>query len=414
MGSEDPSSPGSGVQYASSPLARGQSSSPLADNPFDDDAAVRIAMPTSQAASPTLPHTPTFGNAAPQQGKGSSRPGTSNEMRDSLASTNAGRRDSDLSIFTSSEAHKDYEDDTGMGMGGVKRTARNSFASSFASSSHRDGQSSSTRQSTQQMRAPSPSSFAGTTGHSASSGKSIAPSIHSSQSADEVILSPPNRPFAPTAYNDMNGGIPDSRHTSAALSMRSGYGSVLDGIPFNLSLGNDARNSQASEAGTGSHVSVPFHFGSGVPLPGRNISMNMGEGGGIRDSSATFRTSVASSSGGTTHNGTGSKRDTSYSVASASTHHGGNDKRDTSYSLASEWNGAFAGMPIQMGGIAEEAVPEVPSMYVRASTADDASAPAETKGRDSEEDQQTRDERYSSDSLAMAAAIARQFDERKE
>jgi hypothetical protein len=132
------------------------------------------------------------------------------------------------------------------------------------------------------------------------------------------------------------------------MSMRSGYASVLDGIPFNLSMSPDARLSQASSAG-----------------------------GGIDAS-------------------------------------GLNSRRDTSYSLASEWNGAFAGMPIMMGaggprgstattntfnmglGGSEEAapVPEVPSQYRKDSQVG------------------MGDDRYSSDSLAMAAAVARSFDDR--
>lgn len=361
---------------ASSPLARGQSSSPLSDNPFDDDAAVRIAMPSPGSnESPSLPLTPTFGGATalPSPDQRDSNMIPQGGLRMSMATTNT-RRDSDLSIFTSSEVHNDE--------GGVKRTARNSFASSFASV-HQGSSSSSSGQTGQQGRAPSPSSFAGTTGHS---NKSNAPSVHSYQSADEVILAPPNRPFV---SNDNNGG--DSRHTSAALSMRSGYGSVLDGIPFNLSLSPEARHSQASETG-GPHMSVPFTFGSGVPLQQGRRPSDAGTMAGMRDSSVTYRTSVASSSA-----------------------HGHLDKRDTAYSLASEWNGAFAGMPIQMGNIAEEAVPDVPSMYRQSTASNGADNGAVTQAKKDGKEESTagevRDDRYSSDSLALAAAVARQFDE---
>lgn len=186
--------------------------------------------------------------------------------------------------------------------------------------------------------------------------------------------------------------------------MRSGYGSVLDGIPFNLSLSPEARHSQASEAGTmagignaGSHVSVPFTFGTGPPLQGGRSSTATtaaGGQGGVRDSSVTYRTSIASSSA-----------------------HTSNDKRDTAYSLASEWNGAFAGMPILMGGIAEEAVPEVPSMYRQSTSSQTGNRGNEEqkKGDDGATNvREFNDDRYSSDSLAMAAAVARQFDERND
>ncbi|KAK9895701.1 hypothetical protein P389DRAFT_170405 [Cystobasidium minutum MCA 4210] len=370
---------------SNSPSSPGRDLSPLADNPFDDDAAVHIAIPSpSSSGGHSIPLTPTFGGvtALPspdhqQQQRESNVIVPEGGLRMSMATTNT-RRDSDLSIFTSSVAHND-------GDGGFRRTARNSFASSFASS-HQNPRAS--MSSGGQGRAPSPSSFAGTAGHSGASNKSNAPSVHSASSADEVILAPPNRPFV---SNENNGG--DSRHTSAALSMRSGYGSVLDGIPFNLALSPEARNSQASSSGMGPHMSIPFTFGGSIPQHqsmARRPSDAATSSGGVRDSSVTYRTSMASSS-----------------------MHG--DKRDTTYSLASEWNGAFGGMPIQMGNIAEEAVPEVPSMYrqstASAAGADTAAAKTESKEETRRTSAEMRDGRYSSDSLALAAAVARQFDD---
>jgi hypothetical protein len=392
-----PTSPGTNIALASSPLARQNSSSSsrthLGDNPFDDEMAVRIDIPSGKP--PALPLTPTFGTGGlptPAQMHNA-------QMRDSISS-HGGRRDSDISIFTSSDAI----DSNDVGAHG---TARNSFASSFVSN-NAGSTSSLHAHSGAGPRGPSPSSYVGTAGHSGSSNKSTAPSL-SSQSADEVILAPPNRPFVDNGGDTFGYGQGagfDSRHNSSAVSMRSGYGSVLDGIPFNLSLSPEAdarhsqasasasaRDSQASESGPG--MSVPLHFGGMVrPNSGaRSSSGGGGGGGGMRDSSATYRTSYASSS---THA------------------HGGSDKRDTSYSLASEWNGAFAGMPIMMGGPpGEEAVPEVPSMYQSAnhnaqSLNNSNNNYQNEHGRDSIAD---RDERYSTDSLALAAAVARQFDE---
>lgn len=416
-------------QYIPSPLSSSRSRhddsslkndySPSSDNPFDDEAAVKIAIPSSQEGTPVLPLTPTFGTSPMHTPlRQDSRPGTSNDhhshsdnIRESMTTTSNGRRGSDLSIFTSTDVqHDDYDDYHHHHQGG-RRTVRNSFASSTAAS---------TFQRQQSGRRPSPSSFVGTAGHSAGSNQSVAPSIASTSTsmADEVILSPPHRPFA--MNNNNNGaGAADSRHNSAALSTRSGYASVLDGIPFNLSLSPEARHSQASDAGgpVGLRESIPIHFAGDGNRNSSNSNIDGSRGGGgnnaagLRDSTATYRTSVASSSAHT------------------------NDKRDTSYSLASEWNGAFAGMPIVMGGgIGEEAVPELPSMYQQGTGGGGSSAmsrltttvgPSSTtttstqqeqqhQAQQQEQDQQQRDMRYSTDSLALAAAVARQFDERED
>lgn len=340
-------------------LAREGGSSPLSDNPFGDDAAVRIEMDQHQAhqQAVTLPLTPTFGQS-PLQTPGYTGVGEDGNRAD-LASRASTRRDSDLSIFTSSSAQ------------GHGDSARNSFAQNPS-------------------RTPSGLSTTSPTGTS-----------HSAATA-EVILDPPKRPFV-LSYSGSEQGIPggaDSRHTSAALSMRSGYASVLDGIPFNLSLSPEARHSQASTTvggGGGERNSSNGH--ASLQLGGlANKSDHLGAAGHTnpRDSSATTFT-------------------TSSDVHSRS----GSDKRDTSYSLASEWNGAFAGMPIVMGGLgsSEEAVPELPSQYKR-DTLNHGEQPQQqdnthtghTSARDGlTQSKNNDDDRYSTDSLAMAAAVARSF-----
>lgn len=286
------------ASYASSPLAREASfrkdvaqranaTSPMSDNPFDDEQAVRIAMPSSADNTPVMADTPTFANQI-------------SDHASRAASRASERRASDLSVFTSSSAAHGYHD---------------------AVDSAREHDGASRR-----------SSYAG-------GAQSVA--------SDEVILTPPIRPFAENQYAASEG--PNSRHTSAAMSTRSGYASVLDGIPFNLSLSPEARHSQASSAGMG----------------------------------GAARASMASSAADTD----------------------GGDRRDTTYSLSSEWNGAFAGMPIALGGLVEEpAVPGLPSIYLSG-----AAAAAAGLG---EQQRSSRDDRYSTDSLAVAAAVARSFDDR--
>ena len=346
-----PSVPAVPAQYlATSPaLSRSntltlRSGSPNSDNPFEDvNAEVRIAMPSGN--SPILPNTPTFGGNASPFSDGN-LPGA----RGSFASqaTHTTRRDSDLSIFTSAS-----------GQQGASTAA-------MAAQSHLQHQPQS------DPRAATPSTTSAHMSHSHSASVSTT-------AEDEVILEPPMRPFAASGDFAPSGPGSDSRHNSAALSTRSGYASVLDGIPFNLSLSPEARHSQASSAG--------------------------GSGGAGGHSSGAFLTQQHGQPGSGPRR-TSNLRDSSASYASASTaddSHNGSDKRDTSYSLASEWNGAFAGMPIVMGGPTDAAVPELPAMYRQTQTQAQMDGSAKRPVHDE------NDPRYSSDSLAMAAAVARQF-----
>lgn len=341
------------AQYASavSPLPRNNNSpSPNLDNPFDDQSAVRIAIPSSAENTPVLPHTPTFG--AMSSGTG---------HRNSSATTMTTRRDSDLSIFTSASGNLGPFAQQQQQQQQLLQAAREKLPRAASTASLR---------------------------RSVASASTVGPSA-----GDEMILEPPTRPFANSTGT---GAGPDSRHTSAALSTRSGYASVLDGIPFNLSLSPEAevRHSQASSAGDGA--------GAGARLGGLEAS-----------SSNPFRDSAASAS----------------SSSSSIRESISDGKRDTSYSLASEWNGAFAGMPIVMGGggpqaSVGEAVPELPEEYRRAVTGSgtDADAGAGAGSREEKRDSSgtlllglgphgssSKDDRYSTDSLAMAAAVARSF-----
>ena len=334
-------------QYASSssaPTSKGtrDSPSPNSDNPFGDECAVRIAIPSSQENTPVLPHTPTFGTGT----------GVAAAVRERDSMTTESRRDSDLSIFTSASGQ----------LGPFAQQQLDAARQKLSRAS---------------------SSSSSVSGRGVMIGRE--PSGATRSSTDEVILEPPSRPFAAGA----GGGGGDSRHTSAALSMRSGYASVLDGIPFNLSLSPEARNSQSSSnAGIG--ASNPF-----------------------RDSSASSTAGLPHSHSQHSDLMMKAPRDSTASFASTSDAGG---RRDTSYSLASEWNGAFAGMPIMMAGrgsIGGEAVPELPEEYRN------APAPARqeaSKKRDSgdtvngtDSGAGAKDERYSTDSLAMAAAVARSF-----
>jgi hypothetical protein len=338
-----PSVPAVPAQYlATSPaLSRSntltlRSGSPNSDNPFEDaNAEVRIAMPSGN--SPILPTTHTFGgNASPFSD--SNLPGA----RGSFASqaTHTTRRDSDLSIFTSASGQL--------------------------------GATTSQQQAQADPRVATPSTTSARMSHSHSASVSIT-------AEDEVILEPPMRPFAASGDFAPSGPGSDSRHNSAALSTRSGYASVLDGIPFNLSLSPEARHSQASSAG-GSGAAGGHGSGVFLSQPHGQLGAGQRRTSNLRDSSASYA-----------------------SGSTADELHNGSDKRDTSYSLASEWNGAFAGMPIVMGGPTDAAVPELPAMYRQTQTQAQMDGSAQRSGDDE------NDPRYSSDSLAMAAAVARQF-----
>lgn len=270
--------------------ARAGTASPMSDNPFDDDAAVRIAV-----TGPSTQNTPVVRGAGTFAGTAPLRELMYGDDRSTIRSAVSSRRGSDLSILTSSSMHHASPQD------------------SLVVGNAIYGQ-------------PAHAAFNPLMSHS--SFESYGPTR--SISSDEIILTPPARPFAQSQDD-----LPASRHTSAAMSTRSGYASVLDGIPFNLSLSPEARHSNASL---------------------------------LADNGA--RASVASSSDG---------------------------KRDTSYSLASEWNGAFAGMPAASGP-ADQPMPELPSMYL-----------SKTAAQNAARDGPVRDDRYSTDSLAMAAEVARQF-----
>ena len=220
-----------------------------------------------------------------------------------------------------------------------------------------------------------------------SAASSRAPARSVSVEDGEIILEPPSRPFAGAS------GV-DSRHSSAALSMRSGYASVLDGIPFNLSLSPEARHSQASSSGHGAHAN-PFRDSASSSTGGLPISQSQQSG----------------LSAFTSSNTTKAPRDSTASFVTSSDAGTSSDKRDTSYSLASEWNGAFAGMPIVMGGARGSvgeiaAVPELPEAYRNAGNNKGKRDSTDTIGAAGGAE---KDDRYSTDSLAMAAAVARSF-----